>query len=320
MAHRSVERVARRTATSGAVEESSEVVPPPARRAVMRNVTAGAAIVIILASFTLASRLAYASALAPADLMAIRFATSGLLLLPFALRLGLSRLLTMDSLKLAATGGLGFASLAFSGLALVPASHSGALLHGALPFFTFVISLALGRTGADPRRSFGACLVLVALLVVAWDSVRGPGPQQLLGDVLILSGSATWSAFGVLSARLGLEPIRTAATVAVLSAAAYLPVYASVLDSRIIEASLDAVLIQIAVQGVLVGTISVFAYTWAIGHLGALGTAVATATVPTVTALAAMPLLAEYPSRAVALSLAILAVGSSLVLGIRIRR
>lgn len=248
MAHKTIEPASCQTAIGRAVERSRNVaVRPPKSGVAWRSVMAGSAIVVILASFTLASRLAYASALAPADLMAIRFATSGLLLLPFALRFGLSGLLTIESLKLAATGGLGFANLAFSGLALVPASHGGALLHGALPFFTFVISLALGRTRADPRRSLGACFVLIALVIIAWDSVRGAGPQQLLGDVLILSGSATWSAFGVLSARLGLGPIRTAATVAVLSAAAYLPIYAFVLDRRIMEASLEAVLIQVAV-------------------------------------------------------------------------
>lgn len=297
---------------------SAEASVPPARSSALLNLAAGAAIIAILASFTLASRLAYASALAPPDLMAIRFATSGLLLLPVALRRGASDLLTLDSAKLALAGGLGFATLAFAGLVLVPASHAGALLHGALPIFTFVIGLALGRTTADRRRVAGACLVVVALSLIAWNSMHGAGWRQLLGGVLLLAASATWSSFGILAARLKLDPISTAATVAVLSAAVYLPLYFVFLDSRLDEASWSAVLIQVGVQGVLVGTISVFAYSWAISRIGAIGAAVATAMVPSVTALTAMPLLSEYPSPSVAVGLAILVTGSLLILTVRV--
>ncbi|MBU8546114.1 MULTISPECIES: DMT family transporter [Roseomonadaceae] len=281
------------------------------------SLTAGAAIIAILASFTLASRLAYASALAPQDLMAIRFVTSGLLLLPVALSRGASGLLTLDSAKLALTGGLGFATLAFAGLMLVPASHAGALLHGALPLFTFTLGLVLGRTTADRGRVAGAFLVVIALSIIAWDNMRGTGWQQLLGCALLLTASATWSAFGILAARLKPDPISTAATVSVLSAAVYLPLYVAFLESSLDEAPLSPVLIQVAVQGVLVGTISVFAYSWAISKIGALGAAVATAMVPSVTALTAMPLLSEFPSPTVATGLAILVAGSLLVLPVR---
>ncbi|MCW8087530.1 DMT family transporter [Sabulicella glaciei] len=283
------------------------------------NVGAGVAIVAILASFTLASRLAYTSALAPQDLMAIRFATSGLLLLPFALRRGTSALLTLDSLKLALTGGIGFATLAFAGLALVPASHGGALLHGALPFFTFVIGVVLGRTRAEGRRIAGAGLVLVALGLVGWDTLRGTGSRQLLGDALLLGASATWSAFGILAARVKMDAISTAATIGALSVLVYLPFYLVFLDSQLGEAPVSAILLQVAIQGVLVGTVSVFAYTWAISRLGAIGAAVATSTVPAVTALLAIPLLAEYPSPVVTVALVILAAGSLLVLSSRRR-
>lgn len=297
---------------------SAEAFAPGARRRLLLNLAAGAALIAILASFTLASRAAYASALAPQDLLAIRFVTSGLLLLPFALRRGASGLLTGDSAKLALAGGLGFATPAFVGLTLVPASHAGALLHGALPIFTFVIGLALGRTAADRRRRAGACLVVVALAIIVGDAMFGAGWKQVLGAVLLLAASATWSAFGILAARLRLDPVSTAATVGVLSAAAYLPIYLVLLESRLDEAPWSAVLVQVAIQGVLVGTISVFAYSWAISRIGAIGAAVATAMVPSVTALAAMPLLAEYPRPAVALGLAVLVTGSLLILAVRV--
>ena len=73
-------------------------------------------------------------------------------------------------------------------------------------------------------------------------------------------------------------------------------------------------LTQVAVQGVLVGTASVFVYSWVVLRLGAVGAAVCTALVPSATALAAMPLLAEHPTTTVAFTLALLAAGSLLSL------
>ena len=278
------------------------------------NTAAGAALIAILTSFTLTSRLAFGASLAPQDLMAIWFATSGLLLLPFAIGRWRSTLAGLDSVKLAAAGGIGFAASAFAGLAIVPASHAGALLHGALPLFTFAIGFALGRTSADARRVAGICLVAAALAVIVWDNVSGGSGRQLGGAALILSASAIWSGFGLLSARLKLDPVGTAATVGLLSAVVYLPLYLAFLEPQLHRAGLATVLTQVAVQGVLVGTVSVFVYSWVVLRLGAVGAAVCTALVPSATALAAMPLLAEQPTTTVAFALALLAAGSLLSL------
>ncbi len=286
----------------------------PAAMTRLVNIAAGAALITILTSFTLASRLAYSAALAPQDLMAIRFATSGLLLLPFAIARRGSALVGLDSMKLAAAGGVGFAAPAFVGLAIVPASHAGALLHGALPLFTFAIGFALGRTAANARRSAGTCLVAAALAVIVWNSVGEGNWRQLGGAALILSASAIWSGFGLLSARLKIDPIGTAATVGVLSAVVYLPLYLTFLEPQLHRVELAPVLTQVAVQGVLVGTASVFVYSWVVLRLGAVGAAVCTALVPSATALAAMPLLAEHPTATVAFALALLAAGSLLSL------
>ncbi|MBY0337384.1 MAG: DMT family transporter [Acetobacteraceae bacterium] len=278
------------------------------------NLAAGAALIGILTSFTLASRLAYGDSLAPQDLVAIRFATSGLLLLPFAIARRGRSLLSAESLLLAAAGGIGFAIPAFAGLAIVPASHAGALLHGALPLFTFAIGLAIGGTAADPRRAIGAGLVAVTLAAIVWDSVDSRGGQQLGGAALILSASAIWSGFGLLAARLRLDPIVTAATVSVWSATLYLPAYLLALEPQLHRAAPQAVLMQVAVQGVMVGTISVFVYSWVVLRLGAVGAAVSTALVPSATALAAIPVLSEHPTTTLAVALVLLAGGSLLSL------
>lgn len=278
------------------------------------NLVAGVALIGILTSFTLASRVAYGDSLAPQDLVAIRFATSGLLLLPFAIVRRRWALLSTESLMLAAAGGIGFAIPAFFGLAIVPASHAGALLHGALPLFTFAIGLAIGRAATDRRRAIGVALVAITIAVIVRDSVDSWGGRQLAGASLIVLASATWSGFGLLAARLKLDPVVTAATVSVWSAVLYLPFYLLCLEPQLPQARFEAVLTQVVVQGVMVGTISVFVYSWVVLQLGAVGAAVCTALVPSTTALAALPLLSEHPTTTLAFALVLLAAGSLLSL------
>lgn len=278
------------------------------------NLFAGVALIGILTSFTLASRVAYGDSLAPQDLVAIRFATSGLLLLPFAIVRRRWALLSTESLMLAAAGGIGFAIPAFFGLAIVPASHAGALLHGALPLFTFAIGLAIGRAATDRRRAIGVALVAITIAVIVRDSVDSWGGRQLGGAALILSASAIWSGFGLFAARLRLDPVVTTATVSAWSAMLYLPLYLLFLDPQLHRAGLEAVLTQVAVQGVMVGTISVFVYSWVVLRVGAVGAAVCTALVPSVTALAAIPVLSEHPTTTLAVALVLLAGGSLLSL------
>ncbi|MBR0683867.1 DMT family transporter [Roseomonas eburnea] len=278
------------------------------------NFAAGATLIGILTSFTLASRLAYGDSLAPQDLVAIRFATSGLLLLPFAITRRGWALLSAESLMLAAAGGIGFAIPAFAGLAIVPASHAGALLHGSLPVFTVAIGLAMGRSGTNLRRGIGVGLMAITLAVIVWDSVDNWGGRQLAGAGLILLASATWSGFGLLAARLKLDPVVTAATVSAWSAVVYLPFYLLFLESQLPRAGLEVVVTQVAVQGVMVGTVSVFVYSWVVLRLGAVGAAVCTALVPSATALTALPLLSEHPTTTLAFALVLLAAGSLLSL------
>ena len=247
----------------------------------------------LFSGFTLASRLGLSSSLRLPDLAALRFGIGGTLLLPLLLRTGLRGLGPRRAATLALLGGLGFALLAYAGFSLAPAAHGAVLLHGTIPLFTWSIQRA---TAGRIRGSLGIAAIALGIALMAWDSLAAAQARQLLGDGFLLLASLSWSSYGILSRRWGVPPAQGAATVAVLSMAAFLPVYLLLPGKAILLLGARQLLLQAAVQGVLIGAVSIFVYTRAVAALGAAQAALFTAAVPCITAVAAIPLLSEVPS------------------------
>lgn len=253
--------------------------------------------VLLFSSFTLASRLGLSSRLNLMDLAALRFGIGGILLLPILLRRGLRGVGWDHAAALALFGGLGFALLAYTGFSLAPAVHGAVLLHGTLPLFTYaLLGATSARNGSGPRPT-GALLIGAGVAFMAYDSLAVASGRQILGDVFLLLASLSWSAYGVLSRRLGLPPALGASIVSVLSGCAFLPVYALWPGKALLSVGMRELLLQALIQGALIGAVSIFIYTRAVAALGPAVTALFAAAVPMITMLAAVPLLSESPSR-----------------------
>ncbi|HSN21554.1 MAG TPA: DMT family transporter [Usitatibacter sp.] len=286
--------------------------PPAGSRDLATGIACAAASVLLFSGFTLASRLGLSSSLRVADLAALRFGIGGTLLLPVLLRHGLSGLRWTQALALAFLGGGGFALLAYAGFALAPAAHGAVLLHGTLPLLTFAILAATSAERPGRARAAGLLLIVGGIAAMAIDSGAGASPRQLAGDASLLLASASWSGYGVLVRHLGRPAPQCAAIVAVLSAAAFLPVYAFLPGKALFDATPREWMPQALVQGVLVGAVSIFVYTRAVAALGPATTALFTAAVPCITTLAALPLLSEAPSAASLAGVAATTVGMAL--------
>jgi len=264
--------------------------------------------VLLFSCFTLVSRRGLTSSLKPPDIAALRFGVGGLVLLPAFLRHGVAGIRARDVMLLALFGGVGFASLAYAGFAMAPAAHGAVLLHGTLPLFTWLVLNPAERV-ADRGRFLGLALVAMGIVFMALDSVRGATPRQLTGDGLLLLASLFWASYGVLVRRLQLEAAQGSAVVAVFSAVCYLPVYALLPHDSLFQTNLRELILQAAFQGALIGAVSIFIYTRAVGALGAANTSLFTAAVPGLTILAAVPLLAEHPSLLATIGAGIVTIG-----------
>ena len=264
--------------------------------------------VLLFSSFTLASRLGFSSRLNLMDLAALRFGIGGTLLLPILLRGQLRGVGWHHAAALAFFGGLGFALLAYGGFSLAPAVHGAVLLHGTLPLFTYAVLRVTTPRGPVPRPA-GVLLIGAGVAFMAYDSLAFASPRQLLGDLFLLLASLSWSAYGVLSRRLGLPPAVGASLVSVLSCCAFLPVYALWPAKALLTVGTQELLLQALVQGVLIGAVSILVYTRAVAALGPAATALFAATVPIITMLAAVPLLSESPSRVALAGVGIVTLG-----------
>ena len=297
----SVARAVRGPASSGSQ-------PPAIARERALGILCAAISVVLFSSFTLVSRLGFASPLTLPDLAALRFGIGGVLLLPVLTRYGLAGVRWRDAAALAFFGGLGFALAAYAGFALAPAAHGAVLLHGTLPLFTFAILTMTAQPGARSR-PLGIVLIAIGIVLMAYDSLATASPRQLAGDGFLLLASLFWSAYGVCARRAGLPPPQAAAIVAALSLCCFLPVYVFLPGKALFSVGAHELLLQAVVQGVLIGAVSIFVYTRAVASLGPATTTLFTAAVPCVTTLAAVPLLSEIPGPAAVLGVAVVTLG-----------
>jgi drug/metabolite transporter (DMT)-like permease len=273
--------------------------------------------VFLFSGFTLASRAGLSTSLRPPDVAALRFGIGGLLLAPVLIRQGTLGLRGREALALAFFGGIGFAFFAYTGFWLAPAAHGSVLLHGTIPLFTTVLTRS-SSTGRKAHRTTGTILIAIGVAAMAYDSLSAARGRQLLGDGSLLVASLLWSAYGIRVRSSMLAPAHAASIVAVLSMCCFLPVYVLLPHEALFTIGLRQLLVQMAVQGVLVGAVSIFVYTRAVSILGPTVPALFTAAVPCLTTLAAIPLLSETPSRVVFSGVAIVTIGMAVSLRSRV--
>lgn len=273
---------------------------------------AAAGVVVLFVGFVLVSKLGLGNALAPMDLAAIRFAVAGILMAPVLFKHRLMGLRLGQACLLAGSGGLGFALFAYWGMSLAPANHGSALIHGTLPLTTALVAGLVA--GVRPTRLEAWSLGAASLGVVAFmaTSLFRFGGGQLTGDLLLLTASLAWSAYGVLLRRWGPQPFATSALTAVISAAAFLPLYGLLGGGHLSAAPLQEVLRQAVFQGVFIGVGSILVYSTSVAINGASATALAASTVPALTAVGAWLLLDERPAIGDAVGLAMVTAGVAL--------
>jgi drug/metabolite transporter (DMT)-like permease len=270
-------------------------------------------VVILFSSFVVASRLGFSTVLTLPDIAALRFGIGGLILFPILVKNGLSGLRIREAVALAVLGGLGFALFAYAGFAFAPAAHGAVLLHGTLSLTTALLIWLFGRAAPGKGRLAGLAMIVFGIAAMAWDGFAKASIHLLIGDACLLLASLCWSGYGLYVRHLGLSAVRAAAMVAVISALIFLPTYALWPGKMLLEAQWQELLVQGVFQGVL-SAVSIFVYTRAVTLLGASQVSLFTATVPVMTVLAALILLAEIPSLSSLIGVALVTTGMVIAL------
>jgi len=283
--------------------------------------TAGAAYGVLAAliwgGFPAITRLSMASnTLTAWDVTALRFATSGLLLLPIFVRRGLGTLRWSRALLLACGAGAPYVLLTAGGLAFAPAGHMGVITPSCMLLCSTVGSWLLLGDKPAPGRIGGVLTILAGIALLGWDGLANHGRSTWIGDAMFLLGGLFWATYTIGSRAWSVQPFHATVVVAVLSMLAYLPGYAVLADAHLATAPWREILIQVVFQGVLSAVVALLLYTRAVAILGAARGAVFAALVPSFSLLIAIPILHEIPTQLQTIGVVLVTAGMVLVLGL----
>jgi drug/metabolite transporter (DMT)-like permease len=289
----------------------------PAQPTPWLGVACGLIATLIWGVQAVVSRQSVADGLTAADVTILRFSTAALILLPWALwrmrpfpagALGWRRALILTLLA-----GAPYSLVLIGGAAFAPALHSSIITPGLIPIFTAGLAFLMFRERAGLARLAGLLLVVIGVAIFSWETLLGAPARAgaWVGDLLFVLTAVMWSSFGLLARRWGANAMEVTVATCLLSLL-LLPVFALVMPIRLGHAGFGALALQALYQGVLVGVAALFFYTRAVALLGAARTALFLPLVPVVTALAAAPLLSEWPSSTEIAGMAVVITGMTL--------
>jgi drug/metabolite transporter (DMT)-like permease len=294
----------------------------PSNPSYLAGAAFGLTAVTIWAGWSVLTRLAVTTNLDAWDITALRFGVAGILLSPVLARRGLAldRLGWLGLATIIAGVGAPYVLVAASGLRFAPASDQGALNPGCMPLFVALITTTMLGEQLSVTRKFGLSLVLTgAVVIVVWHASSGKaiwGASRTLGDALFLLASFLTACFTVVMRQVKLEPLHAASIVATGSLVFFLPIYFALHGTQqLIRLHPGEIIVQVIFQGVLVTIISIVLYGRAVAILGASAGAAFGALVPALSALFAIPLLAEWPSEVDWISVILISTGVNLASG-----
>jgi drug/metabolite transporter (DMT)-like permease len=268
--------------------------------------------VLIWSGFVIVSRMGGTSALSTYDIIALRYGTTALVILPFLLmRHRFWHLFERRRMALAMSGGLIYALCIFHGFHFSSATHAAILLPGMIPFA--VVLMAHFALGEHVSRHQWAGLLLIGggLLALASETIRST-PLTMLGDALFVVGAVCWGIYTVQLKRLALTPLEIVGTLTFVTLALYLPVYLLALPKHIATAPWQDIALQAFYQGVLANCLQMFLYIRAVHILGASRMGMIMALVPAIAALSAGPILGEPLTTAILGGLLLVGLGVAL--------
>ena len=283
-------------------------------RAQWLGILCGLLTAVIWGVQSVVSRHAMLIDLTPADVTILRFVSAAAVLLPWALRhmrpfpvgsLGWPRAWVMALL----IGPL-YSLILVGGVHFAPALHSSIISPGLIPVFTALLIFLVTGERAGRMRLIGLGIIVIGIGVFSRDALAmAPSrPNAWVGDLLFVLIAFLWSIFGLLARRWGASSLEITAASCILSVP-LLAIVALALPIHMARVTFAEILLQALYQGVLVGVVALYLYARTVATLGAAKATLCLPLVPIATAAASALLLAETPSPAEIVGMAIVVTG-----------
>ena len=270
------------------------------------------------------ARAGISSGLGAPEIAVFRYGVAGLVMLPWLLRHGPLHLAGIGWRRasvLALLAGPLFVLIGAGGYRFAPLAHGAVVQPAALTLSAMLAAWLMFGERLSSARIAGMVAIIGGLAVIAGPGLLSGGQTAPIGDAMFAVAGMMWAAFAILSKRWGVNPVAATAVVSVLSALAYVPLYAFVVGFDRLAATPAAVLLpQIVVQGVLSGVVAVMAFARAVQLVGASRAAVFPALVPASAIMLGWPIAGEVPTLLQAIGLGLVTGGLLISVGLFRRR
>ena len=267
--------------------------------------------VLIWTGFIVVSRLGGISPLLPNDIIAIRYATCALLLLPvwwFKFRFNI---LNPKIILCSLIGGIAYASCAFRGFELAPASHAAVLLPGLMPLFITLLSRFIFKDQIKRSSWVGVAVITLGVFALLGQNQSLNTAESIgIGQIWLIIAAFFWALFSVLVKHWNISPWEATISLALVTAAIYLPIYLVALPSNISVILWRDILTQAFYQGFLATIIQMLLYVRAVHIIGPTSMGTMMASVPILASISAIIFLKEPSSIFLATGVVLVSIGS----------
>ena len=200
---------------------------PSPSRSIAIGIACGVGAAVFWAAGFVAARHGIDIGFTPADITFHRCFWAGVVLLPLALRDGISDLNGIGwtrGIVLTFFGGLGIAFVSYSGFLLVPLGHGGIIQPSTAALLGLVLSTVVLHERLPAKRVTGALVIVAGLIVIGGEAITNIGVHGVAGDLLFVLAGAFFATFGMFLRKWRVAPTRAMIVTSVLSLA-ILPIY-----------------------------------------------------------------------------------------------
>lgn len=263
----------------------------------------------IWSGFILASRQGGISALTAYDVIAIRYSTCALILLPVwciyritcrtkSSSISLDKLLQPKLIISSLVGALLYSLCAFTGFETTPATHSALLLPGSIPIIVTLLSIPLLRSQHNKHKWLGLGLITLGIGTLFGAELLNKSSKHLdTGHAWIITAAFCWSLYSVLIQKWEITPTSAVFSLSLTTFFLYMPIYLLFLPKEITlpihNEILPDVLLQSVYQGIMASIVQMFLYVRAVQLIGAQSMGVLMAAVPILSSIGAASLFSE---------------------------
>lgn len=268
------------------------------KRDLVVGVGFGLVVVLMWASWVVATRFAVTTRLSPFDVAFIRYLVATTVLSPVLFRHGLAfRTLGFGRTAMLVCGaGLPFMLISSTGMSFAPASSTGAVMIGTMPLFVALLSAFFDGEQFSVVRKVGFVCVVIGVACITSQGLSHLQSGAWRGYPFFLLAACLWAGYTIVFRRAGIGAWHAAALISFYSLILVAPIYFLFLGSHLRTASTTDILLQAGMQGIVSAVAGLYFYGQAIRRIGASRAAVITSLTPVAAALLGVALLDELPS------------------------